>query len=113
MPTLATFSLVPNNDGIITVSLEPPTSIGGTILQFQVLKYFNGNSGLITKTCASGYGGGQSGITITNSGQGILNVSIHAGDTSGLDDGAYAYNLSRLSSGLQTCLSQGYVLLTP
>ena len=70
-------------------------------------------SGLITKTCASGFGAGQSGITILNSGQGQFQVSLRAQDSSGLLWGCYQYAAERMDSGSRTILTKGHLILAP
>lgn len=107
------FRMVSYSDGLVTIALEPPTAIGGWTIEFKVTKFFGGSSGLITKSCSSGYGGGQSGITVTNSGQGILQVRINAADMSGQDAGAYPFQCKRTDSGFATPTSQGYYLRLP
>ena len=70
-------------------------------------------SGLITKSTASGYGGGVSGITITNSGEGRFNIALFRTDLSGdWDNGAYAFTVERLDSGRQSTIVQGYRHMT-
>lgn len=107
------YSLVRFEDGTIQVGMQPPVNISAWNLQFQLLRRFGGVSGLITKSAASGFGGGQSGITIMSSGQGTFSVQIRSQDTSGLDPGVYAYGIQRLDSGFQTTLVKGYFNLLP
>ena len=73
---------------------------------------FGGISGFAIASVASGYNG-QSGINITNSGQGVLNITIPSLATSGIDFKNYAFAIERLDSGFRTVLSEGYVLLLP
>ena len=68
---------------MLTVTLTPPTNIGGWSIRWMAQRYFGGLSGLVTKYTASGFDG-QSGITITNSGQGVFNVQINSADSSGM-----------------------------
>ena len=102
---------VRHDDGVISISLAPPAAIGAASLRFRIVPRFAGLSGFISKTCASGYGNGASGITIVDSGAGRLNVALNAADTSGLGAGAYPYDLVRLDSGYRTQLAAGYFLL--
>lgn len=100
-------------DGILTITLTPPQPIGGWDIRFHAQKRFGEvTSGAVVKSCASGFGGGQSGITIVNSGQGILNIRINEVNTSGWDFGNYAATVQRFNSG-RTLLSQGYLVLLP
>lgn len=113
MAVQADFSIGQREDVVLNISMTPPTAIGGWSLQFFVQHRFGGISGLISKVSASGYGAGQSGITIGNSGQGQFSVSLQGVDTSGMEYGSYAYTAMRLNSGSQTVLSLGYLLLNP
>lgn len=115
MAVITNLALGKREDATIGISMTPPLPLGGVDLQFLVTHRFGGgsvNSGLILKSVASGYNG-QSGITITNSGAGNFNVSINSLDTSGLEFGNYAYSAERTSSGQQTLLSTGFILLMP
>lgn len=106
-------SLIAYSDGVLTIGLQPPTAIGGWSIDFKMTKRFRGESGLIQKYCASGYGNGASGITVTNSGQGIFAVRVNEGNTSGLDPGTYAIQAKRTDSGFATSLTQGWLVLLP
>lgn len=103
-------------DGVLTVAMAPPVAVGGWAITFRVQKYFGGGSslasGLINKSVSSGLNGA-SGITVTNSGQGVFAIDLRSVDTSGLQFGNYAYAVERTDSGNRTVLSQGYVLLGP
>lgn len=109
MPIQQDFGLVLREDGVIQTVMEPSTNIAGWNLQTLVTKRPGHLSGLIVKSAASGYGGGQSGITITNSGQGIFTTAINSVDSSGFDPGAYAYRTERLDSGFRSVLTEGYL----
>ena len=111
--TNSDFSLVQLEDSIITISLAPPVAIGGWNLQFKAQHRYGGLSGYIIKSSASGYGGGASGITVTNSGNGTVQVAINAGDTAGLLVGNHSYNLERLDSGNRTVLVNGFLSVLP
>lgn len=101
-------------DGILTVSLSPPTAIGGWDIRFHSQKRFGTiTSGAVIKSCSSGFGAGQSGITVVNSGQGIMNIRINEANTSGWEFGNYAATVQRFSSGFRTVLSQGFLILYP
>ncbi len=112
MPVLVDFSLSRPESATLTVSMTPAVPIGGWSIQFQALKRFGGISGLITKSVSSGFNG-LSGITVTNSGQGVFNISLYSSDTSGLSYGNYAYSNMRLDSGFITVLTEGYLQLIP
>lgn len=111
--TFTEANLVVTSDGLLNIELQPPTAIGGWSIQFQVSDRFDSMSGSIIKSCASGYGGGQSGITVTNSGQGQFQTRIYAGETSGWNPGLYAMAATRTDSGFVTPLSKGWLTLLP
>ncbi len=112
MPILADFSLSRLEDATLTVSMAPPTPIGGWMLRFWMQNRFGGISGFAQAYVSSGYNG-QSGINVINSGQGVFSVTIPSMATSGLDYKNYAYAIERLDSGFRTVISEGYVLLLP
>lgn len=107
------FAMTQLEDFPLNVGVAPPTPVGGWNVRFQVLKRAGGTSGLVVLTCASGYGGGQSGITVTNSGHGQFQALIPSRMTSGLDAGSYYHDFTRLDSGSRTCIVQGTMLLLP
>lgn len=114
MAVYSDFTLTQFEDSTLTVSITPPTAIGLWDFNFNVRKRFGSESGLIVKSSASGYGAGQSGISIVDSGQGRVNVRINTQDTSGLEPNfAYAYALNRSNSGSVTVLTTGYFKLLP
>jgi len=113
MPVQADVYLAKFEDGVLTVDMNPPVNVGGWSARFLVQKRFGGLSGLIRKDVASGYGGGQSGITVVNSGQGSFNIALNGRDTSGMDLGVYSYAFERLDSGNRTVLSEGHLVLLP
>src|SRR5271166_2345382 len=111
MPTQSDWTIYQYADGTLTVSLAPAANIGGWSLRCQVVNRFGGVTTIVTKTASSGYGGGQSGITVTNSGQGVINVALNSVDLSGQNPGQYCYEISRMDSGSRTPLANGYINL--
>lgn len=105
------FSFQKFGDGTLQISLTNPTPIGSWDIRFLVLKRFGSTSGLIQKYYSSGFTG--SGITLVNSGQGTLNVSLRSVDTSGLEFGNYAYVAERTNSGLFNAFAKGTIILLP
>ena len=106
------FILAKYEDGTLTISMIPPTPIGGMSIEFVAQKHFGGETKLIQKYIASGLNG-QSGITVTNSGMGVFNVQIDSVDSSGLNFGNIAYAANRTNSGMFAALTEGYIILTP
>ena len=111
MAVYGDFQLARYADGILAIEMQPNTPIGGWFIEFNVKKRFTSETPILTKSVASGHNS-QSGIQITNSGAGILNVNFFGVEMSGQDLGAYAYTMERLTSGSRTMLSQGYLNLT-
>lgn len=107
------FSMSKFEDVSVVVSMQPPVPIGGWSLRFQAGKNFGFSSGLINKYWSSGFAAGASGITITNSGQGVFRIDIYTPDTSGLQYGNLAYQVFRTDSGSMTEISQGYLSINP
>lgn len=105
------FSLARFEDGVLVVNMQPPQAVGGWQLEFTLSHRPGGESGLAVKSAASGYGGGQSGITILDSGAGRFSVAITSRDTSGLAPKNYSTRTERLDSGSRTVLAQGTLTL--
>lgn len=101
------------SDAILVIEMSPPEPIGGQNIELVVQKRVApDSSGLIRKSVASGYNA-VSGIEITNSGIGVMQITLNASDTSGLDSGNYEFICNRLDSGLSTALSMGGFILLP
>ena len=98
-------------DGILVIQMQPPTNIGGQEFVFKVANRFGSEAPFLTKSTASGYGAGQSGITVFNSGQGTLNIRLNAVDFSGRDPINYATWTNRQDSGQQTPVTRGFLTL--
>lgn len=113
MPLQQDFDLARYEDGVLTVTLTPPTALSNETLVFNAAINFLCTSGLITKSCASGFLGGQSGITIVDPTHGVMNIQINSSDTSGLDCGPLAYTVERQTSGKNKVLVEGYLRLGP
>ena len=124
----ANFPSVQYADGSLTITLSPSRPIGNWTIQYREFKNVGGGqplilasgqgsglieTNLIEKWCGSGTGGGASGITVTDSGLGVIRVALPASETSGRDCGAYAYEVFRVDSGYLRQLDQGYRMITP
>lgn len=112
MATLQDFSIDRGEDATIRIVMTPPTAIGGWEIRFLLTKRFGNVSGIFQKSVASGYNN-VSGINIINSGQGIFDVSINTGNTSGLNYSNFTYTSKRLNSGYVTTLCEGYLSIMP
>ena len=112
MPVQLDFPLQKYDDAVLVISLAPPVVISGKSIQFQVIKRFDGTSGLITKSMASGFNA-VSGMACIDGSQGIMSITIMPSDTSGLDWGCYSYRNRILESGANTTTTEGYMILNP
>lgn len=111
MAVIADFILASSEDGVLVISMTPPTAIGGWTLVYSQSLRAEGIP-FITKSVASGYSAA-SGITVTNSGEGVFQVNFFAPEMSGYSDGAYYYSISRTDSGYRTIVAEGYRLAPP
>jgi hypothetical protein len=112
MPTHQDVQLARFEDGAFLITLTPPIPIGGWDARFDIMKRFNSDEPLYTALSASGYGAGQSGITITSSGEGRLTVRIPGVALSGQTDKInFCYTLQRYTSGCRVLASQGFLTL--
>ena len=107
MPAYTEFEIAQWSDGVLTVALNPPFPVGGVSIIFTMSKR-DGGSPLVSKVCNSGYGAGQSGIIVTNSGQGKMSVIFSPPEVSGLSPGAYQIRMTALISGKTVPVLQGY-----
>ncbi len=112
MPIITDFEIARQEDTLLIINLQPPAPVGGRNMDFVVQKYYGGISGLIVKSVSSGYNG-LSGITVTDSGQGVVNIQIKAADTSGWNFGAYVFNFFACDSGYRTVFTEGYITVMP
>lgn len=81
-------------------------------LQFDLMKRYGGVP-IVSLYTASGLDGA-SGLTIANSGQGIVDIPLHLRSyLSGRDWGNYSYRLHRTDSGQATNLTEGVVIYQP
>ena len=107
------FALIRGEDAILSVSLNPPTSISDWNLQFRVNRRFGSCSGLIFKSADLPTFNNVSGINVTNAAGGMFQVRIDSVDTSGLSFGNYAYSTTRIDTNSQTVLNNGFLVLLP
>jgi hypothetical protein len=112
MSVVGNFSLDRGADGTLTFGVAPPTAIGGMSIQFLLTKRLGGVSGLYQAWVGSGLNN-LSGINITNSGQGYMQITIPSSATSGLDPTNYAFKVARTDSGFYTTLAEGQLVLLP
>lgn len=113
MALFENFSIIRKEDALLSISLNPPVSIAGWSLEFRVNKRFGSCSGLIIKSANLPTFNNVSGINVTNTAQGMFQVTLNSVDTSGFDFGNYAYGVQRLNAGNVTALSEGFLILLP
>lgn len=112
MPIFTDYSICKFEDGVLTIQLVNPTPIGGWSLRADFTKRLGGTP-RVTKWISSGTPNGASGITITDSGQGVFRIALDSADTSGLAYGNYAFDVRRTDSGFVTDIAQGYQMVFP
>ena len=83
--------IIRSQDLILQFTMAAPTDITGWSVTFLVLTALGGST-QITKTVGAG-------ITITDAGRGILQVSLGKADTSGLAIQDYVWGLKRTDNG--------------
>ena len=113
MPIFTDVPLTKFEDGLLQVTLNPPTSISGWVMKFSCTKRFGSDTELWQRHASSGFYAGQSGITVNNTDQGVFTVNLREADTSGLVYGNYAVKCERLMSGCRSTLTEGFLLVTP
>jgi len=106
MASIANISFYKGEDVTLTVTMSPITNITGWTIQFTVRKAYGDATALITKTTGAG-------IAITNATNGVFTVTIASADTSGLEQRAYVYDISRTDAGNRTVLTIGNLTLLP
>lgn len=109
------FPLPASQDAVLQIQIQPPVSISGWTIRWDLLYRLGSPSPIVSKYLASGYTSGQSGISLFNGQQGSFNVSLFASEISGvaLTTNVLAHQTWRVDSGLQTPVSYGYRVLTP
>lgn len=107
MPIVGDWSVIRGNDLQITFGLKPPTNIGGMQIGFFLYKRLGSDSPLVSKYAMSGFI--SSGVSVVNSGQGSLGITLNSQDTSGLEPGNYVFKVKRLDSGFIGDFSEGTV----
>lgn len=108
MASEISFTFARYQDGVLSIDMQPPTSVSGWTTELYLTRRKGGTDKIFSKFCASGFAAGQSGITLANGQIGIFNVAINSVDTSGLDFGNYHATFERLDSGYRTILAEGY-----
>ena len=117
MATQVDFSLERFDDGTLNLDMVPPVNLGGADIRFHLWRrrpnVSGFVSGIVLKSCASGYGNGVSGITVVDSGAGRISIALYGADMSGtFDQGLYAFNIVRFVSGQVSVMVEGHRLLT-
>lgn len=106
MAVQSDFAVYAFEDGLLNINMTPPTVIGGWNITYTMTKRQGGDA-LDFKCVASGFNG-SSGITILNSGQGAMRVTLIPSTVSGLDPGAYYFRMERTGTGVATLIADGY-----
>lgn len=113
MPIQQDFSVSQWSDTSVTLVLNPPAPVGGLTIEMFSTPRLGGTDRVFTKSVASGFNGA-SGITILNSGEGILEIRLDVSkDYSGRNPGNYAWKARVLTSGLNVDLGDGLISVNP
>lgn len=103
MPPEQTLRLIRAQDLTIRCVMEKPRSISSWAVTFQVRDSLGGTS-RITKTVGSG-------IALTDTGKGILTITLDKADTSSLTVRSYVWDIKRTDSGSNVVLARGELIL--
>lgn len=110
MSVISDYGIVKYEDGVLTVNLTPPVAVGGWAMAWTLQKRFGHTGNPIAVNYLSSGFNGVSGITVTNSGQGTIQIQLPPQSVmSGRDFGNYANELRRVDSGFNTSLTQGFM----
>jgi hypothetical protein len=117
MPVEVDFGLVKYEDGLLTLTLTPPTDVSQWPVRFTLSRRFGSENPLVRKYNISGMvstqsGAYVSGVAAINPSQGVFGVEILGSDLSGQQPSNYAFAFERLSSGYRTVLARGYLTMT-
>lgn len=113
MPVYSNISLVQYEARTVAITVSGGMSgMSGAVVVFQARARWQGESGLIVKSLASGYIAAESGLTLTNSNSGTVTISFATADTSGLISRGFVWDLTRTTSG-RTVTNAGYLHVLP
>jgi hypothetical protein len=112
MPIIVDWSRVHFDDGTVTIGIQPPVNLSGMGLRFNLMKRFEGISGIYQAFAGSGFNN-VSGINVTDAIDSYFQVFVPGIVLSGLNPIPLAYNVVRTDSGFHTELDAGYVLMQP
>ena len=111
MAVQGSFGMVRFEDGLLTITLTPPTSIRNWSIEWKLQKRFGYSPYPIAVASVTSGLNNVSGINIINADQGVFTVNLIGALTSGLDAGNYVNTSVRTDSGFNTVLSEGYLQL--
>jgi hypothetical protein len=103
MPSEQTLEFIRSQDLAITAKFAQPRSISGWSITFQVRDSLGGTS-RITKTVGSG-------ITLKDSGRGVIEIALDKADTSSLAIQSYVWDIKRTDLGANVVLAMGQLIL--
>lgn len=110
MPPEQLLRIIRSQDLSLRFVMDRPRSISGWSVTFQIRKRLGGTS-VLTKTVGSG-------IALTDTGRGVLTVSLAKADTSGLtltsglaSGEGYVWDLKRTDAGANVVLARGELVL--
>jgi hypothetical protein len=101
------FSLPLQNDGTLTIALQPPNPISGWQIQCDLLQNFGGNP-IYSAYVSSGFNN-VSGINVIDGINGVFTITFPSLILSGFQEGNYPFDAYRLSGGVRmTDLAFGF-----
>ncbi|HXG12261.1 MAG TPA: hypothetical protein VNK04_21075 [Gemmataceae bacterium] len=103
MPAEQTLEFIRAQDLILVGRFAQPRSIAGWSITFQVRDSLGGASRII-KTVGSG-------ITLTDAGKGIIEITLTKADTQGLAVQSYVWDIKRTDAGANVVLAMGQLIL--
>lgn len=96
----------------LVVNMVPPTNITNRTIEALTTRCFGNTSGLITKSCASGFISNESGITVNNAATGKFTIHYRPIDTSGFEYGNYATRITFTDTPV-TVVCEGFMGIYP
>jgi hypothetical protein len=109
--TYADFNVAEYADGLLKLTMTPSVNVGSKGVAFNLYERVGSPTPILTRSSSSGYGGGESGITVLDSGGGVFGIRAPTPEEmSGRDAGNFAYEFLFTDSGNRGPAAQGYCI---
>src|ERR1700674_5461632 len=105
MSFLEDISFEKGQDLLVKVTMTPPTNITGWTLQLSVRQHY-GDAVMVFSV-------GSGSIVITDSANGLFQITVASALTSGLTPECYVYDIQRIDPGSRVVLTRGNLILQP